>query len=152
MPAWSVKARRAPSRHSRNARAYGHTTTAMHKLSTPPTPANLSMVSRRWCMMLVMMGTLWACLYVSGEETAFRLQRHAWSMSNYLGKQLINARTIQHLHLRTVIGVFFFSAQHVPLPVRQPRHVYKFGTVDGEKNDRYPRRQMVAADGQRGRI
>ena len=27
--------RRAPSRHSRDARVYGHTTTAMHKLSTP---------------------------------------------------------------------------------------------------------------------
>ena len=35
MSAWLVKARRAPSRHSRDARAYGHTTTAMHKLSTP---------------------------------------------------------------------------------------------------------------------
>ena len=28
----------APFRHSRDARVYGHTTTAMHKLSTPPTP------------------------------------------------------------------------------------------------------------------
>ena len=36
MSAWLVKTRRAPSRHSRNARVYGHTTTAMHKLSTPP--------------------------------------------------------------------------------------------------------------------
>ena len=33
-----VKTRRAPSRHSRDARVYGHTTTAMHKLSTPPRP------------------------------------------------------------------------------------------------------------------
>ena len=33
--AWLVKTRRAPSRHSRDARVYGHTTTAMHKLSTP---------------------------------------------------------------------------------------------------------------------
>ena len=32
--AWSVKTRRAPSRHGRDARVYGHTTTAMHKLST----------------------------------------------------------------------------------------------------------------------
>ena len=30
-----VKTRRAPSRHSGDARVYGHTTTAMHKLSTP---------------------------------------------------------------------------------------------------------------------
>ena len=28
----------APSRHSRDARVYGHTTTAMLKLSTPPPP------------------------------------------------------------------------------------------------------------------
>ena len=35
-PAWLVKTRRAPPRHSRDARVYGHTTTAMHKLSTPP--------------------------------------------------------------------------------------------------------------------
>ena len=34
--AWLVKTRRAPSQHSRDARVYGHTTTAMHKLSTPP--------------------------------------------------------------------------------------------------------------------
>ena len=37
--AWLVKTRRAPSRHSRDARVYGHTTTAMHKLSTPPPPS-----------------------------------------------------------------------------------------------------------------
>ena len=36
MSAWCVKTRRAPSRHSRDARVYSHTTTAMHKLSTPP--------------------------------------------------------------------------------------------------------------------
>ena len=36
--AWLVKTRRAPSRHSRDARVYDHTTTAMHKLSTPPPP------------------------------------------------------------------------------------------------------------------
>ena len=33
---WLVKTRRAPSRHGRDARVYGHTTTAMRKLSTPP--------------------------------------------------------------------------------------------------------------------
>ena len=40
MSAWLVKTRRAPSRHSRDARVYGHMTTAMHKLSTssPPPP------------------------------------------------------------------------------------------------------------------
>ena len=36
MPAWLVKTRRALPRHSRDARVYGHTTTAMSKLSTPP--------------------------------------------------------------------------------------------------------------------
>ena len=38
---WLVKTRRAPSRHSRDARAYGHTTTAMHKLSTHPAPSHI---------------------------------------------------------------------------------------------------------------
>ena len=39
MSAW-LKARRPSSRHSRDARVYGHATTAMHKLSTPhPTPS-----------------------------------------------------------------------------------------------------------------
>ena len=38
MSAWLVKARRAPFRQSRDARVYGHTTTAMHKLSTPLPP------------------------------------------------------------------------------------------------------------------
>ena len=33
--------RRAPSRHSKKARVYGHTTAAMHKLSTPPPPENM---------------------------------------------------------------------------------------------------------------
>ena len=36
MSAWLEKTCRAPSRHSRDARVYGHTTTAMHKLSPPP--------------------------------------------------------------------------------------------------------------------
>ena len=37
--AWLMKTRRTPSRQSRDARVYGHTNTAMHKLSTrrPPT-------------------------------------------------------------------------------------------------------------------
>ena len=41
MSAWLVKTRRAPSRHRRDARVYGHTITAMHKLSTPPPPRAL---------------------------------------------------------------------------------------------------------------
>ena len=36
--AWSVKTRRAPSRHCRYARVYGHTTTATHDMSNPPSP------------------------------------------------------------------------------------------------------------------
>ena len=39
MSACLVKTRRARSRHSRDARVYGHTTKAMHKLSTPPPPS-----------------------------------------------------------------------------------------------------------------
>ena len=38
MSAWFVKTRRAPSRHSRDARVCGHTTTAMHKLSAASPP------------------------------------------------------------------------------------------------------------------
>ena len=38
MSTWLVKTRRAPSRHSRDARVNGHTTTVMHKLSTPSPP------------------------------------------------------------------------------------------------------------------
>ena len=38
MFAWSAKTRRAPSRHCRDARVCGHTTTAMHGMSTPSTP------------------------------------------------------------------------------------------------------------------
>ena len=37
--AWSVKTRRAPSRHCRDARVYGHTTTAIHDNEySPPLP------------------------------------------------------------------------------------------------------------------
>ena len=35
MSAWSVKSRRSPSRQSRDARVYGHATTATHEMSTP---------------------------------------------------------------------------------------------------------------------
>ena len=46
MSAWLVKTRRAPSRHSRDARIYGHATTAMNKLSTPPPPSLRGVVPR----------------------------------------------------------------------------------------------------------
>ena len=36
MSTWLVNTQRAASQHSRDARVGGHTTTAMHKLSTPP--------------------------------------------------------------------------------------------------------------------
>ena len=36
--AWSVKTRRAPSRHCRDGRVYGHTTAAMHDMCTSPPP------------------------------------------------------------------------------------------------------------------
>ena len=38
--AWSVKTRRALSQHCKDARVYGHTTTAMHHNEYPPPPAN----------------------------------------------------------------------------------------------------------------
>ena len=42
MPAWSMNTQRAPPRYSRDARVYGHATTAMHVMSTPPPPASAS--------------------------------------------------------------------------------------------------------------
>ena len=47
MSAWLVKTRRPPSRHSRDERVCGHTTTAMHKLSTPPPPPVLLTPKKR---------------------------------------------------------------------------------------------------------
>ena len=38
LSAWSVKTRRAPFQHRRDARVCGHTTTAMHGMSTPLPP------------------------------------------------------------------------------------------------------------------
>ena len=47
-PAWFVKTRCAPSRHSRDPRVYIHTTTVMHKLVTsPPTPPEKETCRRR---------------------------------------------------------------------------------------------------------
>ena len=46
MSAWLATTRRASSRHSRGARVYGHRTTAMHKLSTPP-PGSAWLVKTR---------------------------------------------------------------------------------------------------------
>ena len=42
MPPWSGKTRRAPSRHSRDARVYGHTTTAMREYRVHPPPGSLA--------------------------------------------------------------------------------------------------------------
>ena len=47
MSAWLVKTRRVRSRHGGDARVYGHTTTAMHKLSTPPPPPTNSTIESR---------------------------------------------------------------------------------------------------------
>ena len=50
MSAWLVKTRRAPSRHSRDARVYDLTTTARHKLGTPPSPLTLAVaISKAHC-------------------------------------------------------------------------------------------------------
>ena len=48
MSAWSTKARRAPSRHCRDARVYGHTTTAMHDMSVPPLHPGRLVCSWSW--------------------------------------------------------------------------------------------------------
>ena len=41
MSAWSVKTRRTPPRHCRDAKIYGHTTTAVNGTTTPPPPPPL---------------------------------------------------------------------------------------------------------------
>ena len=43
----SSKTRRAPSRHCRDARVYGHTTTAMHGMRTPPPSLSTPSYSNR---------------------------------------------------------------------------------------------------------
>ena len=44
MSDWSVKTRRAPPRHCRDARIFGHTTTAMHEIEyTAPPPSCLGL-------------------------------------------------------------------------------------------------------------
>ena len=48
MSAWSVKIRRAPSRRCGDARVYGHTTMAMHALSTSPHAPCVSWPVRRF--------------------------------------------------------------------------------------------------------
>ena len=49
--AWLMKTRRAPSRHSRDAKVCGHKTTIMHELSTPhsirPSFAKIRVITRR---------------------------------------------------------------------------------------------------------
>ena len=46
--AWSGKTRRAPSRHCRDARVYGRTTTAMHAIEYTPSPPYIGWVSVGW--------------------------------------------------------------------------------------------------------
>ena len=49
MSAWLVTTRLAPSRLCRDAKVYGHTTTAMHGISTPPASFHLR---RRRCFFI----------------------------------------------------------------------------------------------------
>ena len=44
--AWSAKTRRSPSRHYRDARVYGHTTTAMHDNEYAPPPTDLTICKK----------------------------------------------------------------------------------------------------------
>ena len=44
MSAWSVKTRRALSRHCKDVRVYGHTTTAIHDVSTSSPPPDLFLI------------------------------------------------------------------------------------------------------------
>ena len=64
--AWLVNTRRAPSRHSREARDYGHTTTAMHKLSTPPPPPTPYLPSPPAFAIFVLMCFNLVCVRVLG--------------------------------------------------------------------------------------
>ena len=65
MSAWSVKTRHAPSRYCRDARVYGHTTTAMHEIEStsllsaappetrPQRTFGFSLVRRAYCSLFV---------------------------------------------------------------------------------------------------
>ena len=64
----SVKTRRAPSRHGRDARVYGHMTMAMH-VSTivPPPPKKKKMLTRRSSALLVAYCLLVYAFYNGGS-------------------------------------------------------------------------------------
>ena len=58
MYAWSVKTRHAPSRHCRDARVYGHATTAMHEYRVHPHPPWLRVCKARKRRLFSIPGTL----------------------------------------------------------------------------------------------
>ena len=72
MSAWSVKSRRAPSRHCRDARVYGHMTTAMHDIEYTPLPASQAVCGRMQVTLLSTRRTprAWCkqCLCLVGEH------------------------------------------------------------------------------------
>ena len=51
MRVWSVKTRRSPCRHCRDARVYGHTTTAMIDMSTPPRAERIVLGRLSWSLL-----------------------------------------------------------------------------------------------------
>ena len=57
MPVWSVETRRASSRHSRDAKVYGHTTTAMHGAEYTPIPPPLLCYTHPTCIRYLTHGT-----------------------------------------------------------------------------------------------
>ena len=81
--AWSVKTRRAPSRHCRCARVCVHTTTAMHDMSTRP-------LSHKGCMQLLLNVGIYQIMNLLGG--AFRRSDHQVTLS----KTTTSADTAQH--------------------------------------------------------
>ena len=90
---WSVKTRRAPSRHCRDARAYGHATTAMHDNEYTP-PHN----------MILSTPTPVICIF-TGER-------------NYIDQDLLLCVNIGgYMVLRSIVGYDYYVILMPPPPV-----------------------------------
>ena len=117
MSGWLVKIRRAPSRHGGDARVYGHTTTAVHKLSTPPHPA----VFAGLCHASDAVGSSRASKVIAGSVLAVQRPR-----SSHERNHLIVSPSASKLFVFTMwitIGSQQCTLEHPPHP--PPPHTYR---------------------------
>ena len=76
MSPWSVKTRRAPPHHCRDARVYGHSTTAMHDIEYTPPP--VSPTGQTSAPILLRCFVCWypgSLLYVTPRDTSYVRRR-----------------------------------------------------------------------------